>query len=60
MEITLVPLLLYFMPWLIALIRGHHDTTAIFFLNLLLGWTFIGWVIAFIWSLTSVRRRCYW
>jgi len=28
---------------------------AILVLNLLLGWTFLGWVGALIWSLTAVR-----
>lgn len=58
MDIALVPLLLYFLPWLIALVRGHHNAGAIFLLNLLLGWTVIGWLVAFIWSFTSVRRYC--
>jgi hypothetical protein len=44
---------LYFVPSLIAALRGHHQTTAIFLLNLLLGWTFIGWVVALIWSATA-------
>jgi hypothetical protein len=26
---------------------------AIFFLNLFLGWTFLGWVAAFVWACTS-------
>ncbi len=56
MEFALIPLLLYFLPWMIALIRGHHNAGAIFLLNLLLGWTLIGWLFAFIWSFTSVRR----
>jgi ABC-type transport system involved in cytochrome c biogenesis permease component len=60
MEITLLPLLFYFLPWLIALIRGHHDTSAIFFLTLLLGWTGLFWIIALVWSLTHVRRRYVW
>ena len=58
MDIALVPLLLYFLPWIIALARGHHNAGAIFLLNLLLGWTVIGWLFAFIWSFTSVRRYC--
>ncbi len=55
MEFALIPLLLYFMPWLIALIRGHHNAGAIFLLNFLLGWTFIGWLVAFVWAFTNVR-----
>ncbi len=59
MEFALVPLLLYFLPWIIALIRGHHNSGAIFLLNFLLGWTFVGWIVAFIWSFTSVRVYYY-
>ncbi len=57
MEFALMPLLFYFLPWLIALVRGHQDTVAIFFLTLLLGWTGLFWIIALVWSLTHVRRR---
>ena len=44
---------MYFAPTLIATLRKHHNAGAVFAVNLLLGWTFIGWIIAFIWSLTS-------
>jgi hypothetical protein len=47
---------LYFLPWLIALLRGHHNAAAIFMLNLLLGWTGLGWVVALVWSMTSVQQ----
>lgn len=56
-EVAVFGLLAYFVPTLIALLRGHDNTFAIFLTNLLLGWTFIGWVIAFIWSFTAIRRR---
>lgn len=39
----------YFLPAIIA--RGKKDAMAIFWLNLLLGWSVIGWVIALIWAL---------
>ncbi len=42
---------LYFLPSIIALARNKRDTTSILVLNLLLGWTAIGWVIALIWAL---------
>jgi hypothetical protein len=41
---------IYFLPFLIALIRNHVDSTAIFVLNLFLGWTFFGWVVALVWA----------
>lgn len=46
---------IYFLPTFIAFNRRHHNRLAIFGLNLLLGWTFFGWVGAFIWALTAVR-----
>jgi hypothetical protein len=30
----------------------HRDTAAICALNILLGWTALGWISAFVWSLT--------
>ncbi len=53
--ITLV--VMYFAPWLVALMRRHHNAGAIFVLNLLAGWTFFGWVAAMVWAMTSVRPR---
>lgn len=43
-------LLLYFTPSIIAHHRKHPKRTAIRVLNLLTGWTFIGWVIAAVWA----------
>ena len=57
MEFVLVTTLVYFLPTIIALARGHHNGFAIFLTNLLLGWTLIGWVIALIWSVTASERR---
>ena len=41
---------LYFLPTLVARRSGHRNFEAIFLLNLLLGWTFLGWVAALIWA----------
>jgi hypothetical protein len=49
----IVALLLYFLPTVVALSRGHLSPLAIFFLDLFLGWTLIGWIIALIWSCTG-------
>jgi len=57
MEFLLIMALAYFLPTVIALARGHHNGFAIFLTNLLLGWTFIGWIIALIWSVTASERR---
>ena len=45
--------LLYFLPSLIG--RGKKDATGIFLVNLLLGWTLIGWVVALIWAISADR-----
>jgi hypothetical protein len=44
-------ILLYFLPAIIG--RDKRDATGIFLLNLFLGWTVIGWVIALIWACTA-------
>ncbi len=47
---VLVSILIYFLPTVVA--RGNRklDAGAIFVLNLLTGWTFVGWVVALVWA----------
>jgi hypothetical protein len=47
--------LLYFLPTIIAANRGHH-VTGILLLNLLFGWTGIGWIVMLLWALLSYPR----
>ena len=42
---------LYFLPAIIGFARSKRDAVSILVLNLLLGWTAIGWVIALVWAL---------
>ena len=44
--------LLYFLPWLVAATNKKKNAQAIGALNLLLGWTLVGWVVALVWALT--------
>ncbi|MGC3506764.1 superinfection immunity protein, partial [Pseudomonas aeruginosa] len=44
---------LYFLPAIIAENRKHHNKRAISVLNLLLGWTFVGWVAALVWAASA-------
>lgn len=46
----------YLLPSVIALLRRHHSKGAIVAVNILLGWSVVGWLWAFIWSLTGVNR----
>ena len=40
--------LFYMLPWAIAATRHKSNHGAIAVLNLLLGWTFIGWIVALV------------
>ena len=51
---------LYFLPTLIASSRASRSQGGVFVLNLLLGWTFIGWFVALIWAVTSERSYRYY
>jgi|TARA_B110001469_G_C9608879_1_gene302825 RsiW-degrading membrane proteinase PrsW (M82 family) len=48
-----VVLFLYLLPYFIARARGHHKKSAIFWINLLLGWTTLVWLILLIYSIFS-------
>ena len=53
--LVLVGLGFYLLPTVIAFSRGHHSKVAIAALNILLGWSLLGWVGALVWSLTAKR-----
>ena len=46
----------YFAPTIIAAARQHHQMGPILVINLFLGWTFIGWVIALAMSVSAKRE----
>jgi uncharacterized membrane-anchored protein len=41
---------IYFIPAFVAHRRHHKNAVAITVLNIFAGWTFIGWVVALVWS----------
>ncbi|MBU6475494.1 MAG: superinfection immunity protein [Alphaproteobacteria bacterium] len=43
----------YFLPTVVALLRRHVNAAGVFSVNLLFGWTGIGWLVAQIWSFTN-------
>ena len=49
----LVALAVYFLPAIIAWLRTHYNGGAILALNLLLGWTVVGWIVSLVWSFTN-------
>jgi hypothetical protein len=44
--------LIYFLPTIVALVRHKRNTVSILLLNLFLGWTLVGWIIALVWAST--------
>lgn len=55
--IGLLLLFLYFAPFVSALISRHPSAGAIGILNILLGWTFVGWVVAAAWAAAVPKRQ---
>lgn len=47
----------YFIPSLVANNNEHPQTSAITMLNLFLGWTLLGWVIALIWACCKPEQK---
>ena len=56
MAAALILIGLYFLPTIVASARHHHNRGSIFVLNLFLGWTFIGWIIALAMACSHVER----
>jgi Superinfection immunity protein len=48
---------LYFLPSIASGWRGVNRTGGIVVLNILLGWTVIGWIGALIWACTAETQR---
>lgn len=52
-------LILYFLPFIIAWIRGHRNAMSIFMVNLFLGLSVIGWIWAIIWAGSDNTKKNY-
>lgn len=44
---------IYFIPTITAYVRRHRQKLAILWLNVLAGWTAVGWVGGVVWACTS-------
>ena len=51
----LLLLVLYFLPTIVGCRK--RNAPAICVLNLLLGWTILGWIVALVWACTIDERR---
>jgi Superinfection immunity protein len=52
--VTILGLLLYMLPAVIAFGRNHQHRVPILLTNLFFGWTFVGWVGSLVWSAMPV------
>ncbi|HZT89536.1 MAG TPA: superinfection immunity protein [Stellaceae bacterium] len=48
--LLLLIIALYMLPTVVAAARDHPRRRAIGLLNILLGWTLIGWIALFLWA----------
>lgn len=56
--LVIIGLTIYFIP---SLLSGYRkDANKIFVLNLLLGWTIIGWLVALVWALSHAKHDKYY
>ncbi len=46
-------LFIYFIPYIVSSARGKQNSLAIFLLNIFLGWTLVGWVVALVWAVSK-------
>ena len=53
---VLLGLFIYLIPAIVANSRGHNQTGSIVALNILFGWSLLGWGIALIWALSNNKR----
>ncbi len=55
--VVIVFILIYFFPSVIAFSKSKSNTAAIFVLNLFLGWSFIGWIVALVWAVSKDKEK---
>lgn len=48
--IIIFSIFFYFIPTFIAFSRSHDSKGWVFFLNILLGWTGLGWLFCLLWA----------
>src|SRR5262245_57045087 len=47
---VLITIAVYFLPFFVAYARRHPQQLAITVLNIVAGWTLVGWVVALVWA----------
>ena len=47
----------FLLPTVVAVLRGHRRERGIFFLNIVVGWTGVGWILLLFYSVLSKARE---
>lgn len=48
---------LYFLPVIIAYRKNHQAIVGIIIVNIIVGWTLIGWIVCLIWSYSGSKKE---
>jgi hypothetical protein len=52
-----VILVAYLLPLIVGALRQHPQIGPIAIVNILMGWTLVGWVVALAWAVSSIERE---
>ncbi|MFK5912987.1 MAG: superinfection immunity protein [Woeseiaceae bacterium] len=55
--ILIIVVYVYFIPSFVATKRGHSAVNGIIFVNLIAGWSLIGWVVCLIWAYSNSESK---
>ncbi len=55
-EFSIFWLVMYFVPSIVVLARKSHNVGPVIVVNLFLGWTLIGWIVALAMSVSQKRN----
>jgi len=55
--IFILAVIFYFIPTIISSERKTAHFNMILFINLVFGWTVLGWIVALVWAATQVQPR---
>lgn len=55
--ITFLGIAFYFLPTFLAFNRKKSNKISILLLNLFLGWTFLGWIVALVWAVSNDDKQ---
>jgi len=54
---AILAFVVYFLPSFIAIQRNHTSDGGIIVVNIFLGWTFLGWVVALAWAMSGQHKK---